>query len=238
MRETILGGLRARITGGTDREGGGTGPVLVLLHGFGAPGDDLVALWRVLRVPAGTRFVFPEAPLSLGPMYMGGRAWWSIDMDRLQEALARGETRDLSNEVPEGLPEARAKLIAMLDAVDKELSPSRCVLGGFSQGAMLSCDVALHTGRELAGLVLLSGTLLAAQEWAPLLPRRRGTRVFQSHGQDDVMLPFVIAEQLRDTLRAAGLDVTWVPFRGGHGIPPEVLEKLGDFLASVLGSSG
>ena len=74
-----------RVAGGTNREGGGQGPVVVLLHGFGAPGDDLASLWRVLRAPTGTRFVFPEAPLSLEAMGMpGARAWWMIDMMRLQ----------------------------------------------------------------------------------------------------------------------------------------------------------
>ena len=44
MKDTQLGGLRCRMTGGTDGSGGGNGPLLILLHGFGAPGDDLVAL--------------------------------------------------------------------------------------------------------------------------------------------------------------------------------------------------
>src|ERR1700722_17433307 len=112
MREAVLGGLRVRITGGTDRDGGGNGPVVVLLHGFGAPGDDLVSLWRTPRVPAATRFIFPEAPRELGPGYMGGRAWWMIDMARLQQAIARGDARD-SDEVPAGLDAARAALGGM-----------------------------------------------------------------------------------------------------------------------------
>ena len=57
MRTLELGGLECRVVGGSDREGGGDGPVVVLLHGFGAPGDDLVPLWRVMDVPRGTRFV-------------------------------------------------------------------------------------------------------------------------------------------------------------------------------------
>src|ERR1700679_75351 len=103
MRQDTMGGLRVRITGGTDREGGGKGPVVVLLHGFGAPGDDLVALGRALRVPEGTRFVFPEAPLELGAGYMSGRAWWMIDIAGFQRSIERGEIRDLSNDSPEGL---------------------------------------------------------------------------------------------------------------------------------------
>src|SRR5580704_2280770 len=53
MKLVKLGDLDARVTGGSDREGGGDGPVVVLLHGFGAPGDDLVPLGRVLAAPRG-----------------------------------------------------------------------------------------------------------------------------------------------------------------------------------------
>ncbi|MGH7282639.1 MAG: hypothetical protein ACRELY_14020, partial [Polyangiaceae bacterium] len=66
MKQRDFGGLRAILAGGTDREGGGDGSVLVLMHGFGAPGDDLVSLWRVIDAPRGTRFIFPEAPIALG----------------------------------------------------------------------------------------------------------------------------------------------------------------------------
>ena len=73
------------------------------------------------------------------------------------------------------------------------------------QGAMLSCDLMLRTTQPYAGLVQLSGTLLAAQEWGPLLPKRKGLPVFQSHGMQDEILPYVGAERLRDTLIHAGL---------------------------------
>ena len=91
MREAIFGGLRVRITGGSDREGGrkGEGPTVVLLHGFGAPGDDLVPLWRVLDVPREVRFVFPAAPLPLDMGYGDARAWWLIDMERIERAQLR-----------------------------------------------------------------------------------------------------------------------------------------------------
>ena len=83
MREEHIGGLRTRVTGGTDGKGGGHGPLVLLLHGFGAPGDDLVSLADVLNVPTGTRFVFPEGPLSLSFGPTDARAWWLIDMARI-----------------------------------------------------------------------------------------------------------------------------------------------------------
>lgn len=233
MRIDTVGRLRVRLTGGSDREGGGDGPAIVLLHGFGAPGDDLVSLWRILDVPQGTRFVFPEAPLSL-PGYGGGRAWWNIDVLALQRSLASGEPHNRSREVPEGLAEARAGITSMLDTLAQTLKPSKLVLGGFSQGAMLSCDVALQTTLPLAGLVMLSGTFLAEQDWRPRMEAREGLPAFLSHGSSDSMLPFVQSERLRDALAAAGLPVTWVPFNGRHEIPPLVVEALGTFLRGVL----
>jgi phospholipase/carboxylesterase len=231
MRETKLGPLTVRIAGGDDHNGGGDGPVVVLMHGFGAPGADLVALHRVLDVAREVRWVFPAAPLEMpAPYGMDSRAWWMIDIAALDRAMATGEIRDLSRSHPEGLTEARAQVIEMLDALDRELAPQKLVLGGFSQGAMLALDTALHDDRALAGLVLWSGTLLAEDEWVPRLAARKGTRVIQSHGSADRLLPFSLAERLRDHLKTAGWEHTWVPFRGMHEIPHSVLDATAAFL--------
>ncbi len=236
MRVTEFSGLVARVVGGTDREGGGEGPVVVLLHGFGAPGDDLVSLARVLGAPTGTRFVFPEAPLDLGVEYANGRAWWPIDMAMRMRLQALGVARDVS-EVPEGLVNAREKVQSLLRDVTATLRapPGKVVLGGFSQGAMLSLDVALHSGGALAGLLLLSGTHIAATEWAARYDERRGLPVFMSHGDADPLLAFGIAERLRDTLRAHDIPVEWVAFHGGHAIPMDIIQKASAFLRRVLG---
>ena len=236
MREEQWAGVRTRVTGGTDDKGGGSGPVVVLLHGFGAPGDDLVSLADVLHVPAATRFVFPEGPLSLSFGPRDARAWWLIDMVRMQADRAAGRIRDLSNDIPKGLAPMRERMLALLDELPRRLNadPRKTVLGGFSQGAMLSCDMMLRTTQPYAGLVQLSGTLLAKQEWATLLPKRKGLPVFQSHGMQDEILPYVGAKLLRDELIKSGLIVDWQSFRGGHEIPEPVLLRLGLFLTRVL----
>jgi phospholipase/carboxylesterase len=240
MRVEKFGSLEARVVGGTDREGGGQGPVVVMLHGFGAPGTDLVPLWRVLDVPKGTRFVFPAAPIDLSYAYGMGdaRAWWMIDMVALELARQRGEFRDFGKEVPEGLDQARAQVIELLDAVEERLAPpeGQILLGGFSQGAMLSLDVALHDSRPLAGLALFSTTLIAEAIWGPKMKARKGLPVLQSHGQADPLLPFAIAEKLREHMSAADMDVEFVPFRGAHEIPPIVLERFGALAHRVLRS--
>ncbi|MEO7112218.1 MAG: dienelactone hydrolase family protein [Polyangiaceae bacterium] len=236
MKRFEFGGLSAVVAGGTDREGAGDGPVLVLLHGFGAPGEDLVSLWRVIDAPPGTRFVFPAAPLALGGPFGDGRAWWMVDVSRFQRAAMSGKVDDMIRETPDGLHEVRKMAVAMLDDIEKKLGVTRdkIVLGGFSQGSMLALDVALHAEVPPAALVLMSSTLIAADEWRPLFASKKSIPIFQSHGKDDPILPFEVAEQLRDELEAAGFAVTFIPFRGGHGIPNEVIDGLGPFLRNAL----
>jgi phospholipase/carboxylesterase len=232
MKELTLGTLRARLCGGTDREGGGAGPVVILMHGYGAPGTDLVPLWRELSVPHEVRFVFPEAPHDLG---FGGRAWWPIDMVRLQERFQKGAVEQLIAEVPEGIVEARTAVLAMLDAMQREIGlvPETTIIGGFSQGAMLATDVVLHSDQKFGGLAVLSGTLISHEEWLPLMPARRGLPVFQSHGRSDAVLPFDLAERLRDELTQAGLRVEFAPFNAGHGISGPALDGLAKLINEI-----
>jgi len=153
-----------------------------------------------------------------------------IDMARLQRLRTPAEVLQMMSEAPPGLAEARAKVTAMLDELDATLRPSSLVLGGFSQGSMLAVDVALRSERPLAGLVVMSGALIAESEWRPLAVKRAGLPVVQSHGTEDAILPFLVGEKLRDLLKGAGLLHTWVPFRGGHAIPDPVIEAVGDLL--------
>jgi phospholipase/carboxylesterase len=232
MREVELGTLKARIAGGTDREGGGAGPVVVLMHGYGAPGTDLVPLWRELAVPPNVRFVFPEAPLELG---FGGRAWWNIDMLRLQDRFSKSAIDRLTAEIPEGIEASRVAMLELLAVLERDFAarPETTVIGGFSQGAMLATDIVLRSDRAFGGLLLLSGTLISHQEWLPLMSARKGLPVLQSHGRSDAVLPYAIAEQLRDELSAAGLALEFVPFNGGHGIPGSVLEGMSALIRRV-----
>lgn len=236
-----LGELTVRVTGGTDREGGGDGPVLVLFHGFGAPGTDLVPLYRGLDVPADVRFVFPAAPLVLDPRApdeYAPRAWWLIDIPAFQQAIAEGRGAELARAKPPGLDEARTLVNGMLAAMETELSAplERVVLGGFSQGAMLACDVALKSERSPAGLVLLSGAPVDVPQWRERAPARKGLPVLMSHGRADPILPFAGSEYLRDLLKEAGLSVEHIAWSGGHGIPDGVLARLGPFLSACAPS--
>jgi phospholipase/carboxylesterase len=210
-----IAGLKTRIIGPVDAK-----TTVVLLHGFGAPGDDLVPLADELAKP-NIRFAVPEAPLELGGLYGDSRAWWLLDLEKLERELRDGIPRDRRGEVPEGLPAAREKVMRFLDEL--AVPPEQLVLAGFSQGAMLSLDVALHRATKPAALLLMSGTLLAESEWAPRMASLAGVPIVLSHGRADMLLPFAIAEVLRDRLTEAGAKVEWVPFGGGHEIPRAVL---------------
>ena len=232
------GELNAKVVGGAEVLGATAQPepdelIVVLLHGFGAPADDLVPLARAIRAPTGTRFIFPEAPLSFSMGFGESRAWWMIDLMHIQSRLLAGELEQLKCEVPVGLEEARRKLESLLDAVQAKhgVSSSRIVLGGFSQGAMLALDLALMSDRSFAGLMLFSGTIICAQSWRKRFAERKSIPILQSHGQVDPILPFVFAVELRDMLVSAGFEHTWVPFMGGHEIPPPVLQAAGAFLS-------
>jgi phospholipase/carboxylesterase len=234
MRRERFGELTATVTGGPDGRGGGDGPVVVLMHGFGAPGNDLVDLAHFVGAPANVRFVFPEAPLLLegGP----GRAWWMLDMELMQRRM-RGERVDRSDEQPAALPALREQLLRALEAIEQTLTVprSQLLLGGFSQGSMLACDVALHAEQKPAGLILLSSTLIARSQWTARMPSCAGLPVLQTHGKRDPILPYEEAERLRDMFLAAKAELTFVSFPGGHELPPVTLEALGSFIKKHAG---
>lgn len=238
MTPTSIGPLRVRMLGGEDRRGGGDGPAILLCHGFGAPGDDLCALSRVIDAPRGARWFFPEAPLSVDLGYgMSGRAWWPIDMMRLQQAIARGERASLADQTPEGLASAREALEGCIEELiaKHDVKRDRLVIGGFSQGAMITTEIALMASEPFAGLAILSGSLLSQARWrSAVTASGPKLHVLMSHGRADPILPFEGAESLRQMLSEASAKVEWVPHNGQHEIPTIVVEKLGAFTRARL----
>lgn len=228
METRTIAGLSTHVEGA--EHGPGT-PWIVLLHGYAMRAHELCPFARSLGVKA--RFLFPEGPIVLPPGTEGRaedtRAYWSVDEERRAMALARGP-RDLSDEHPAGLPAAREGLGRFLIEAAGTFGPGPLVLGGFSQGAMLSLDYTLHAATRPAALLQLSGAPLGLDLWRPLFPRVRGLPVFASHGSADPDLAFAAAERLKHELAAAGAEVSWVPFEGRHEIPLVVWRALRKFL--------
>ncbi|MFA9470627.1 MAG: alpha/beta hydrolase [Deltaproteobacteria bacterium] len=233
MREERFAGITVRLTGGEDRQGGGDGPLVVLMHGFGAPGTDLVGLWRVLDVPSDLRFAFPEALHEI-PGMPGARAWWMVDFARAEQAMAEGP-RSYATEIPPGMEDATDRIVQMLEAMQEALGvpDEQLIVGGFSQGSMAACNAVFARNLTPGGLVILSGTPVNLAAWKAGMASKCEVPVFQSHGLQDPLLSLGAAEQLRDEMREAGLTTEWVPFRGGHEIPMPVLEGLGRFLSTI-----
>lgn len=219
--------------------------IAIFCHGYGASGTDLVPLGEELlgicpALSGRVQFVFPEAIIPLEDMGIpGGRAWWPIDMVKLQLANATGRFDELRKKTPEGLIDARQAILELIDQLTRlsGLGRSQIVLGGFSQGAMLSTDVALHLDSNLAALIAISGTLINEAEWLASVAQHSGLTVLQSHGRADPLLPFSGAERLRELLTNGGIAVDFIPFEGGHTIPYEVLDQIGFLLQQLLGKS-
>lgn len=230
------GGCDRRIPLTTIISGGNSPPTLVLLHGYGSSAEQWAPFTHTIRWPARGRFVFPQGPdvMARTDGSPDGRAWWPLELGSY--IPAGGAAPDLSGARPPGLKLA-ASLVGDLLHDHRRVPRGPVVLGGFSQGAMVASEVAFRSHAPLSALVILSGTLVDEASWRRQLDERRGLPVFLAHGRQDSTLPFAAADRLRQELEAAGLQVTWCPFDGGHEVPATVVIALNEFLDRLhLGS--
>ncbi len=196
--------------------------LVILLHGYGADGNDLFGLapyWA--RLLPDTAFVSPHAPEPCG-MQPVGRQWFSIGSFSAEERLRGAE-----------------KAAPILDAfIDQELErygldDSRLALVGFSQGPMMALHVGLRRARPCAGIVGFSGALVAPER----LPDEISARppVLMIHGDMDDLLPVESLFQAVQGLGAADVRAEWhVSANCGHSIAQDGLELGGQFLQRAL----
>ena len=212
--------------------GGNGPPTLVLLHGYGSSAERWGPFTQTIRWPVPGRFVFPQGPdvMTRTDGAPDGRAWWRLD---LGSYIAAGEAApNMSSARPPGLKIAASLVEDLLH--DRAFVPrGPVVLGGYSQGAMVASEVAFRSHTPLAALVILSGTPVDESSWENHFSERRGLPVFLAHGRRDSTLPFAAADRFRRKLEAAGLQVIWFPFDGGHEMPATVVIALNDFLARL-----
>jgi phospholipase/carboxylesterase len=201
------------------------GQAVVVLHGWGAPGDDLVPLAEAMRHP-GVRFFVPAGPL---PEMGGGRAWWHLDPSTRPPHAATDQVAQ-GFRPSSAVVAARAAVQGLIATIVDRHAPTSVALVGFSQGAMLSIDVALAGAPGVDRVVAMSGVLLA--DSVPSLAAARATRprFLLSHGRQDPVVPFASGERAKELLGKHGFDVAWRPFDGGHEIPPQVLAEVDRFL--------
>lgn len=197
--------------------------LVVLLHGYGANGDDLIALgegWR--RWLPETVFVAPNAPEAIPGMY-GGLQWFALTM------------RDPS-EYWRGVVSAGPAVDRFIDdeLARYRLSADRLVLVGFSQGTMMALHVGLRRAAAPAGIVGYSGLLAGPEHLAEITAR---PPILLIHGEADDLIPVAALHIAREQLAGNDVLVEWHVRPGvGHGIDPEGQMMAGHFIASAMPS--
>jgi phospholipase/carboxylesterase len=187
--------------------------VLVLAHGYAMQPEHLAPLACATGLPAALYF-----PRGLHQTPIGGRCWWLVDEPHRQASISQGP-RDLLDAYPECREQARRAMVNLMLFVRSVHPGLPVVLAGFSQGGMLACDTLLREETHADALVLLSSSRIAIDEWRPRLHRLRDLPVLVAHGTRDADLSYAAGEGLRDELLAAGADVEWLGFDGGHETP-------------------
>jgi phospholipase/carboxylesterase len=197
---------------------------LVLLHGRGTSEHDLAPLLDMLDPDRRLLGVTPRAPLTLPP---GGAHWY----------VSRG--------IPEPDPDTFRSTFELaarwLDALLAEhgLGPDRLVLGGFSQGAVMTYALGLGAGRPRPrGLIALSGFIPQVDGFALDLDNLDGYPVALGHGTYDPIIGVEWGRQARERLEEAGADVTWRESPMPHSVDPDYLSELAGWIRGVLAPPG
>ena len=192
-------------------------PLVVILHGRGADAYDLADIAPMIDTPGGCRFVFPNAPRPFEP-YPGMAFGWSW----------------FDGWPPEGdsLVRSREKVEELLAAIVKRYPTSRVVLGGFSQGALVSLDVGFRTATPLAGIFAMSGAIFEAD--LPDLRARMDLPVLVLHGTADDVIPVLAARRTRMVLGDHGIEAEYHEFPMGHHVTPESMAVVRAFIERVV----
>jgi phospholipase/carboxylesterase len=213
---TLSGPARKPASGGKPKQ------LVVLLHGVGADGNDLIGLapyWAPALPDA--EFVSPDAPFPCD-MAPYGRQWFSLQNRSAEAILA-------------GVRAAAPILDAFLDdaLAQRGLDPSKLALVGFSQGTMMSLYVGPRRAKALAGIVGYSGALIGAETLAENIRTR--PPVLLVHGDADEIVPPQAFPLAVAGLRSAGVAVEELICPGvGHSIDEAGLRRGGEFLRRVL----
>jgi phospholipase/carboxylesterase len=193
--------------------------LLVLFHGRGADERDLFPLLDLLDPERRLLGVTPRGPLSLPP---GGAHWYAV--------------REIGYPDPSTFLPTYAAVSEWLDGLG--FAPERTVLGGFSQGAVMTYSLGLGAGRPRpAALIALSGFMPTVDGFAldlepPLPPVAIG------HGTFDQVISVDWGRQAKETLEAAGAEVLYREYPLPHAVDPGFLNELAPWLASRVYVTG
>jgi len=200
--------------------------IVILLHGYGSNGADLMGLvpyWRA-RLPD-TVFMAPNAP-EICPGVPGGFQWWPLtDLGRESRAA--------------GVRQAAPLVNAFIDRhrTTYDLPNSKVALVGFSQGTMMALHVGPRRPEVLAGIVGYSGMLADAEALQTEVKTK--PPLLLVHGDADPMVPFAAMGQAEVEFKRMGFEISTHAARGlGHSIDEAGLRLGGEFLTRVLSPVG
>lgn len=201
--------------------------LVILLHGLGADGRDLITLSKfwVRDLPT-THFVAPNAPepCDLAPQ---GYQWFSLQ-DWSPETIEKGARN--------AAPVLNNYIDAQLE--QHNLPAHKCALVGFSQGAMMALYVAPRRKDKLAGVLGYSGALLGSDSLVARPDDYTHFSVCLIHGEQDDVVPVQAYHHARDQLEKAGYDAEGFTVPGlAHGIEEQGMRTGADFLKKILGQS-
>jgi phospholipase/carboxylesterase len=193
---------------------------LVLLHGRGADEQDLVPLLEALDPDHRLVGVTPRGPLSLPP---GGAHWYIVRSIGFPDSATFHATYGQLTAWFDGLP-ARTGV-----------PTERTVIGGFSQGAVMSYALGLGRGRPSpAGILALSGFIPTVAGFSLDLESRPGLPVAIGHGTLDPVIGIEFGRDARQILTGAGLEVTYRETPMSHTIDPEYIPELREWLTARI----
>ncbi|MDR3474852.1 MAG: prolyl oligopeptidase family serine peptidase [Devosia sp.] len=203
------------------RRGGPPTRAMVLLHGYGSDGNDLIGLasyWRELL--PGAMFVAPNAPEPCRDN-PAGYQWFPIDFER-PDYRFEGAGR--------AAPVIREFLADLWRQTD--LEPEDTILAGFSQGAMMALHVGLSLDAALLGVIGFSGALIAPAGFLDDVGPR--PPICLVHGERDQVVDPDLSAQAAAILRGRGFDVRFhVEPGAGHTITEDGLAFASAFIASL-----
>ena len=187
--------------------------LLVLMHGVGSNEQDLFSL--APQVPPGYHVLSLRAPYPMAP---GANAWFNFSIG--PEGL---RSYDAAQEVA-----SRAQVAETVTQAGSQLGvpAERVVVGGFSQGGIMSLSLLLTRPDLMAGAMVWHGRMLST-DLVPAAPGAAlaGRALWISHGTSDDVIPLSHAHDMRDAVQPLPLALTYRDFPGAHGIHPQELAE-------------
>jgi phospholipase/carboxylesterase len=189
---------------------------LVLLHGRGADEHDLFPLLDAFDPERRLLGITPRGPLSLPP---GGAHWYRLG--------------GIPTPDPDTFHSSYQLLSAFLD--DLPVVADRLVLGGFSQGAVMSWALGFGEGRPRpAAIIALSGFLPRVPGFELDLSDLAGYPVAVAHGSLDPVIPVEFGREAAEAMRNADAALRWRETPVTHTIDPRVLPELRELVSAAI----